>query len=62
MKPNRIAVYVTAAASLLAALAPVVADLDLSDAGAIVAGLLAVVVVVNRWLIRWQAHERKPAR
>ncbi len=55
--PNRIAVYLTVAAGLLAALAPVVADLDLSSTASVVAGLTAIVVVVNRWLQGWQQME-----
>ncbi len=55
--PNRIAVYLTVAAGLLTALAPVIADLDLSSTAGVAAGLAGVVVVVNRWLQGWQQME-----
>lgn len=55
--PNRIAVYLTALASLAAALAPAVANLDLTSTGGVALGLLGLVAVVNRWLDGWQAYE-----
>ncbi len=57
MSPNRIAVYLTAAASLLTAIVPIVADLDLSSTVAILGSLAALVVVVQRFLIGWQQYE-----
>jgi len=57
--PNRIAVYMVAAAALIGGLAPVVADLDLNSTLGIAAGLAALVAVVNRWLIGWQQHEAR---
>jgi len=59
--PNRIAVYLTAIASLATALAPVVADLDTSDTIALATGLAGLVGVVAKWLSGWQAHEAREA-
>lgn len=61
LKPNRVAVYLTAAASLLGGLAPVVADLDLESTAGIVAGLSLLGVTVNKWLSGWQDHEARSA-
>lgn len=55
--PNRIAVYLVALAGLLTALAPTVADLDLTSTASLIAGLAAVVTVVVKWLSGWQAYE-----
>jgi hypothetical protein len=57
--PNRVAVYLTSLAGLLAALAPVVADLDLTSTVGIVGGLGGVVLVVRKWLEGWQKHEER---
>lgn len=56
--PNRLAVYLTIAAGLLAAVAPVVANLDLTSTAGVIAGLIAIVTVVSKWLTGWQATER----
>lgn len=58
LTPNRIAVYITAFAGLLSALAPIVADLDLTSTVGIVGSLAAVAAVVHKWLDGWQQHER----
>lgn len=57
MQPNRIAVYLTALAALLAALAPVVADLDWTSTAGVIAGLLAIAKIVDTWLKGWQQYE-----
>lgn len=57
MLPNRIAVYLTAAAALLGGLAPAVANLDLQSSAGIVAGIAGVVAVARKWLEGWQQHE-----
>lgn len=59
MKPNRIAVYLTAIAALAGGAAPIVADLDLSSTAGVVAGLAALTAVVDRWLKGWQSHEER---
>ena len=57
--PNRIAVYLTSAAALAAALAPVVADLDIESVAGIAAGLAAISAVVYKWLDGWQKYEAR---
>ena len=59
--PNRIAVYLTVAAGLLGALAPVVADLDIESVAGIAAGLAAIAAVVYKWLEGWQKYEERTA-
>jgi hypothetical protein len=61
MKPNRIAVYLTAIAGLLTALAPVVADLDWTSTAGVIAGFVGVAGVVAKWLDGWQKHEARAA-
>lgn len=56
--PNRIAVYITAAAGLATAVAPVVASLDLTSTIGIVSGFAGLVGVVNKWLTGWQQTEK----
>ena len=56
--PNRLAVYLTAGAGLLAALAPIVADLDWESTAGVVAGVLAITGVVSVWLNNWGKWER----
>lgn len=57
IEPNRIAVYLTAVAALVGGLAPAVANLDLQSTAGIVAGLVTILGVVNKWLAGWQQHE-----
>ena len=59
--PNRIAVYLTAAAALLGGLAPVVADLDIDSTVGIAAGLAALTGIVWKWLEGWQKYEERTA-
>ena len=59
--PNRIAVYLTVAAGLLGALAPVIADLDIESVAGIAAGLAAIAAVVYKWLEGWQKYEERTA-
>lgn len=61
MAPNRIAVYVTAVAALLGALAPAVANLDLTSTVGVIGGLATLLAVVRKWLDGWQAHEHRQA-
>ncbi len=57
--PNRIAVYLTSLAALLAALAPVVADLDLTSTIGVIGGLAAILGIVRKWLDGWQLYEAR---
>jgi hypothetical protein len=57
--PNRIAIYLTAIAGLLTALAPVVADLDTSSTVGILGGLAAVTVVAREFLVGWRQYEER---
>lgn len=59
--PNRVAVYLTAVAGLCTALAPAVANLDVTSTVGAVGGLAAVAAVVDRWLKGWQADEARKA-
>ena len=56
--PNRLALYLTAAAALLAALVPVVADLDWESTAGVIAGITALTGVVSVWLRGWSQWER----
>lgn len=55
--PNRLAVYVVAAAALATAVAGVVADLDFSSVAAILGSLAVLGGVVAKWLVGWQQYE-----
>jgi hypothetical protein len=61
MLPNRIAVYLTGAAGLCTALAPVIANLDLTSTIGLVGGLGAVALVVKQWLAGWAKYEERVA-
>ena len=56
--PNRVALYLTAAAGLLGGLAPVIANLDFASTAGIAAGLGAVSLVVFKWMDGWSKWER----
>lgn len=65
MKPNRIAVYAGAAGGLLTALAPVAANLSITDTAGLVGGMAAIAAVLVKWLDGWQKYEqdvRDPAK
>ena len=59
MNPNRTAVLITAVSGLVGALAVPIANLDLSSTAGVVAGLITITTVVNRWLIGWQNYEKR---
>lgn len=61
MLPNRVAIYLTAAAGLLTALAPVVADLDTSSVVGLVGGFAGIAVVVREFLVNWGKYEERTA-
>lgn len=56
--PNRIAVYLTAAAALVAGLLPLVGNLDWQSTAGVLAGLGAILGVVVKWLDGWSKYER----
>ena len=56
--PNRLAVYISAAVALLAGLAPLIGNLDWESTAGIVAGLLAILPIVYKWLDNWGKWER----
>lgn len=63
MKPNRVAVYLTALAGLAGALAPVVANLDTRSTVGVLGGLATILTVAVKWLDGWQKHEaRQPSQ
>lgn len=61
MLPNRIALYLTTAAGLLTALAPVVADLDITSTVGLIGGVGSITLVVRKWLEGWQHYEERTA-
>lgn len=61
MLPNRIAVYMTSVAGLLTALAPVIANLDLTSTFGLVGGFVGAALVVKQWLDGWAKYEERTA-
>jgi hypothetical protein len=59
LAPNRVAVYLTALASLATALAPVLADLDSWQTLGLIGSLSVFGGVVLKWLHGWQKHEAR---
>jgi hypothetical protein len=59
LAPNRLAVYLTAGAGLLAAVAVPLADMDGSSVAGVIAGLGAIALVVHKWLGGWQLYEER---
>ena len=57
--PNRVAVYLAAAAALLGGLAPLVGNLDWESTAGIAAGLAAIAGVVSVWLNNWGKYEAR---
>lgn len=65
VSPSRLAVYATAAAALLGALVPILADLDTSSTAGVVTGLAALAVVVREWLVgrrAWEIEQERTVR
>lgn len=54
---NRVASYLTALAALAGALAPVVANLDLTSTLGMLGALAAIVATLREWLKGWRAYE-----
>ena len=61
MLPNRQVTYLTAALGLVAALAPVIADLDWESTTAVIAGAGIVASAALTWLRGWQKYEERTA-
>ena len=59
--PNRLALYLGAAAALLAGLAPLVLDTDWESTAGILAFIGALTALVDRFLRGWQIYENNPA-
>lgn len=55
--PNRLAAYMTSVAALLAALAPAIANLDLSSTVGVLGGAVVILGVFREWLKGWREHE-----
>jgi hypothetical protein len=59
--PNRVAVYLTAAAGAAAAIAAPLASLDTTSIVGMGFGLLTILGAAVTWLRGWQAHEARTA-
>jgi protein-S-isoprenylcysteine O-methyltransferase Ste14 len=59
--PNRVVATATAVLGLVAALAPVVADLDWTSTLGVVAGVGVVAAAALKWLDGWQKYEERTA-
>ncbi len=55
---NRIAIYITAVIDITAALTTVLADLDTSQTGSVVAALAGINALAVMFLRGWQQYER----
>ena len=58
LNAGRIATYIGGAGALAAALAPTVANLDLTSTAGLGAGVVALAAVVVKWLDGWQRYEQ----
>ena len=61
MNPNRIAVYLTAAAALITGVLAVWGELDWTSLVGILGSLGALLGVVVKWLTGWQQYEERRA-
>ena len=59
LAPNRVAVYLTAASGVTAAIAVPVANLDTTSTAGVIGGLAAILGAVYKWLDGWQKHEAR---
>lgn len=57
MPTNRVVALTTALLTLVLAALPVLADMDWTSTAGIVAGIIAVLGIVNRWLAGWSNWE-----
>jgi predicted membrane channel-forming protein YqfA (hemolysin III family) len=58
---NRIVAIAATVISLALALLPVVANLDWTSTAGVIAGVLGVLGVTQKWLEGWQKHEARDA-
>lgn len=56
---NRVVAVVSVLISLALAVLPVVANFDWTSTAGVIAGIVAVLGVVSKWLEGWQAHEAR---
>jgi hypothetical protein len=61
MTPNRVVALVAAVVSLSLAILPAVANFDWTSTAGVIAGLIAVLGIVQKWLAGWQLHEARTA-
>lgn len=61
MQPNRIVAVIAALISLALALLPVIANFDATSTAGVIAGILAILGIVQKWLEGWQKHEAREA-
>lgn len=61
MTLNRVVAVASVVVSLALAVLPVLADMDWSSTAGIVAGILALLAVTDRWLKGWQQFENRAA-
>ena len=61
MNPNRIATVLAVITGIATAVAPVLANADWQSTAGIVAGGLAAVLAILKWLDGWQKHEANVA-
>lgn len=59
MKPNRVVAVAGALISLALALLPVIANFDWRSTAGAIAGIVAVLGIVQKFLDGWQAHEER---
>lgn len=59
MYTNRVVAVAAALISLALAVLPVVANFDWTSTAGVIAGIVAVLGIVDRWLQGWQAHEAR---
>jgi hypothetical protein len=55
--PNRLALYLGTAVAIIAGIIPIVTNADWESTGGIIAALLAIVALLDRWLKGWQMYE-----
>jgi hypothetical protein len=61
MTPGRIATLLAIVAGVAGAITPAAADLDWTSTAGVIAGTLAIVAAIAKWLTGWQQHERLQA-
>lgn len=59
MYTNRVVAVAAALISLALGVLPVVANFDWTSTAGVIAGIIAVLGIVQKWLEGWQAHEAR---